>query len=291
MRALTARLALGALLLGSGGCGLIGLKATTDADGFEELDDGSDEGGSGGESGGGDDNGGGGNGGGGNGGGDTGDGGGSCPTGGRDFTWVADALEVGGASDGVDLDGDGAVDNVLAIAAASLNAAIAEELATGDVALVLQFWELDDWCDDGSFWGGLVVATDTDGDPSDNYGGGETFDGGSGVDGSGHATQAAEASVRDSAYEVRIDGGAVEVGGYYLRSATPIVIEGTATPTENVGAFGFGIAAGDLYGFADDAGYDRGLVDDLADLDTNGDGTPDALSVGFTFHAVSCRLE
>lgn len=252
-----------------GGCGL-GLKYTSDADPFSDLE------------------------------GDTGEGGGgsgglgdpdqaACPTGGRDYAWVATSLAVGAGDEGLDLDGDGSVDNVLAIAASALNPSIDEALAAG-AALVVQFWAFDDWCFDDSFYGGLVVATDPDGDPSDNASG-ETFSGGDALDADGHATLSAEGAVDDSQYDVWIPGAEVEIGGILLVAATPIHIQGVATPTDNAGLIGFGIGADDLRPFAESAGFDPDLVDSLADLDSDGDGTLDALSIGFRFASVSCRIE
>ena len=225
-----------------------------------------------------------------NGGSDTGGGTATCPTGGGTFNWVGSALEVGNASEGVDLDGDGAVDNVFSLAARSRNDDIATALADGSTVLVMQFWNIEDWCDDGSFQGGILIATDLDGNGADNYSGSETFDPGTNVDSSGHAVQHASATVSGSNYSVTIPGAELSIGGVDITTATPILIEGTANETENSGHFGFGIAVTDLVPYAEANGIDPSLLYSLADLDTDGDGVGDAISAGFVFDSVSCGL-
>jgi hypothetical protein len=213
----------------------------------------------------------------------------ACEPDAAEWTWVVDTLVVGSSSEGVDLDGDGTVDNVLSVASSSLNDAISAELSAGTTALVLQFWDIDDWCDDDVF-AGLVVASDTDGDPTDNTSGSEVFDPGTNVDGSGHATLSAAANVSGGAYHVEIPSASLEIGGYLLDSATPIVIEGMVSAGTNTGSFGFGLSIETVIPIAEDNGFPASAVRGLADLDTDGDGTNDALSLGFVFTSVPCGL-
>ena len=214
----------------------------------------------------------------------------TCPTTSDSFAWVITALTVGSGTEGVDLDGDGSVDNVLAIAASSLNDAIADTLATGPEVLALQFWNLSDWCND-DFEGGILVAEDLDANPADNGSGAERFDAGNEVDGSGHARDHAPGRLSGSRFEADVPSAAVEVGGVMLQTATPIHIEGTADMREVSGRFGFGVAVEALLPYAEEAGLSASTVEALADLDTDGDGRNDAVSAGFVFSGVSCGLE
>lgn len=214
----------------------------------------------------------------------------TCPTTSDSFAWVITELEVGSGTEGVDLDGDGAVDNVLAIAASALNDSIAEAFAQGPQVLALQFWNLSDWCND-DFEGGILVAEDLDGNTADNGSGAERFDAGDEVDGSGHARDHAPGRLSGSRFEADVPSAAVEVGGVMLQTATPIHIEGTADVREVSGRFGFGVAVEALLPYAEEAGLSSATVEALADLDTDGDGHNDAVSAGFVFAGASCRLE
>jgi hypothetical protein len=82
----------------------------------------------------------------------------------------------------------------------------------------------------------------------------------------------------------------MEIGGYTISPATAIYVEGAAGESGNDGVMGFGIANETLYPIAEANGYDPSLVDRMADLDTDGDGTNDALSIGFVFTSVPCGL-
>lgn len=227
----------------------------------------------------------------GSGGGDTGSGGGdtspaTCPTSGSEWAWVVQTLEVGDATGGVDLDGDGTVDNVMAVARDSLNASILTEMSHGTVVL-LQFWDVDDWCND-DMSGAIGWGADTDGDTTDNFTGTESFD--ATLDSSGHMAMASTATIAGSTWTASIPSASMTIGGYVLTPVTPVLIEGQATETTNTGVFGFGIDKEVMRAIAVDKGWDPSLADTLADLDTDGDGTTDAISAGFTFEAVSCTL-
>ena len=49
-------------------------------------------------------------------------------------------------------------------------------------------------------------------------------------------------------------------------------------------------AFADAFQIATDNGWDPSLADSAADLDMDGDGETDAISVGFTFEAPTCTL-
>lgn len=211
-----------------------------------------------------------------------------CLASGPDWSWVVNSLLVTTADDGVDLDADGTVDNVLSAFATPLNTALATEVSSGHSILLVQFWDVQNWCDD-AFNGGILTAFDTDGDPTDNFSGSETFDPADNVDASGHAVLSAPGTIAGGTYGVLSPAGSVEIGTYLLRSATPIPVYGVATPDSNDGVFGFGISVPDVVALAG-GGVTEAAVQAIADLDSDGDGANDAVSVGFRFTAVPCGL-
>jgi len=212
-----------------------------------------------------------------------------CPSATGQGTYVVNSLRVGTAAEGIDLDGDGAPNNVLSLGASSLDPSLSEALG-GSTVLVLQLWDVEDWCNDTSAMAGLLAATDTDGDVSDNYSGSEVFDGGSAVDASGHATMSAAATIAGGSYRVEIASASFEVGGYELVPSTSIIVEGVASDVSNEGVMGFGLSVEFVQGLAADSGLDSSVVAALADLDTDGDGTNDSLSVAFVFGTTTCGL-
>ena len=208
------------------------------------------------------------------------------PTGG-DWAWVIQTLEVGDSTTGVDLNGDGAVDNAMSLAATGMNRAIVSAMANSSTVIVVQFWGVDDWCNDGVN-GAIGMASDTDGDPTDNGSGSESFD--ATLDGSGHMSMSSAATISGSAWSASIPSASLSIGGYDFSPSTPILIEGTASETMNSGVLGFGLDKELLRAIADDNGWDGTLADSLADLDTDADGVPDAISIGFTFEAPTCSV-
>ncbi len=208
------------------------------------------------------------------------------PTGG-DWSWVIQTLEVGDSTTGIDLDGDGSVDNALSPVASGMNVAIADAMSTSSTVMVVQFWGVDDWCND-SMDGAIGAATDTDGNASDNGSGSESFD--AELDGSGHMSLSSGATISGSTWTAEIPSAEVTIGGWSFEPVTPIYVEGTASETMNSGVLGFALDKELMRQIATDNGWDPSLADSAADLDMDGDGETDAISVGFTFEAPTCTL-
>ncbi|MBM4393468.1 MAG: putative metal-binding motif-containing protein, partial [Deltaproteobacteria bacterium] len=82
---------------------------------------------------------------------------------GPDFTYVVETLEVANSGDGLDLDGDGTSDNLLSVIKSSLDDSIVDAMATTTSVIIVQMWNVDDWCEDPDVYGGILGATDTDG--------------------------------------------------------------------------------------------------------------------------------
>jgi cytochrome c biogenesis factor len=97
------------------------------------------------------------------------------------------------------------------------------------------------------------------------------------------------------ALEIEVDAAlgtnqSVEVGGYTLESVSGVVVEGTATAAGNQGVMGFAISVETMVPIAEANGYSRDIVERLADIDSDGDGTNDALSIAFVFTSVPASL-
>ena len=136
--------------------------------------------------------------------------------------------------------------------------------------------------------GTIGAASDTDGDTTDNGTGSESFD--AELDSSGHMSMSAAAIITGSTWTAEIASASMVAGGYEFEPVTSIHIEGHASETMNTGVIGFGLDKELLREIAIDNGWDSSLADSIADLDMDGDGTTDAVSVGFTFEAPSCLV-
>ncbi len=211
----------------------------------------------------------------------------SCPPAGPDFTYVVQTLEVAGSRDGLDLDGDGTSDNVLSVIKSSLDDSIVDAMATTTSVIIVQLWNVDDWCEDPDVYGGILSATDTDGTVADNYSGSESFSAGSAVDSSGHSTEVGTVVITASTWSITVASASFEAGGFTLTNSTPVYGVGTADDTSIAGTMGFALPATLMEEIATAEGYDPELAWSLADIDSDGDGTYDALSIAFEFTGVT----
>jgi hypothetical protein len=206
-------------------------------------------------------------------------------------TWnhAVGTLAVASRDEGFDLDEDGDVDNAIWLLGGAIDPLVAAQITAASRVLVLQ---TAGW-DDGIAEIGLFGAEDTDGDPSDNFTGSEAFDAGEAVDDQGRARASVEAPLVDGDYEVALVTEALSVGELSLEATTPIYLRGTVDASSHVGTLGFGASVQGLVAAATALGANPTLVkqlEDLADLDTDGDGTSDAISTAWTFEAVACDV-
>ncbi len=215
---------------------------------------------------------------------------GSCPASKSQMVWVVQTLEVAETRGGLDLDGDGTGDNVLAAVRDALNTSIIDTFPTTPVVLAWQMWGVDDWCDDPSITGAFLSPSDVDGDHTDDYSGTEAFSAGAQINGKGLAVENGAGSITSGTYTFSFASGSFDVGGFTLVNATPVLVTGTADESGNSGKFAFGMDKSLMAEIAVAEGYDASLADALADLDTDGDGVGDALSVTFDFVAVPATV-
>jgi hypothetical protein len=225
----------------------------------------------------------------------------SDPVSGQSQTWVVSDLSVAGAGQGADLTGDGNPNNALGGALAlvpdvDLDAAFAEALA-GDSLPIIQMFGFESFDTDPLVWAGLLTGIDRDGDPTDNFSGSESFDASESLDSrDGYAIlRAATGFGPGATYRVVASGDGFDLAGFELASQSLIAIEGTAGPDSNVGFIGLGIPTDvvvDLIG--EQVALNPFLVAAiraLADVDVDGNGTKDAISLSLAFDSVSCTLQ
>lgn len=207
-------------------------------------------------------------------------------------SYVATAFEVS-EDDAFDLDDDGAPDNALSSLGVILNNLIAERLAGNVHVVVVQLDGVNDWTDDEVIEVGIFPAVDEDNDGTDNTSGAEVFDGTGFVDTGGLALEHSPGAIRGGTYEAWVDASSFQVGSFVFDVATGVYVRGLADASAQTGLVGIGVTTDALaYALAQE-GFDQGLIDllaGLADLDLNDDGTPETVSMAFTFDATACGV-
>jgi len=219
--------------------------------------------------------------------------------GGEKKTWVISGL--GASDDGLDLDGDGARDNalsaLLALAAdfgqaIDIDALLADTISSGDAVTLLEIWNLDSLVKDSFIGMGMVAGQDTDADPGDNFTGTEQFEYALGLDPDGNPTARAATSLAKSKFDVVFTGEEQTIGGITLPANGVIRAVGTVREATVTGTFGIALPVAeflDLVESATGAAVPLLLqfaVTSAADIDLDGNGRADALSMAFDFESV-----
>ncbi len=213
----------------------------------------------------------------------------ACPVDSDSVTFVTDSIAVGTSSEGFDLDGDGVIDNAAALAKSLLDPQLLDFTANQPEVLILQLWDLQDWCND-AVGVGFINGLDTDGDPSDNHSGSEVFDPGADVDADGHAVYAGAGTIAGSVVTGTIFHAQLNFGFVSIDTATPLYLSGTVAADGFSGIVGTAVDAVALGSFLESQGLPASLATSLADVDTDGDGTADAVSAAFEVHTVTCGI-
>lgn len=206
---------------------------------------------------------------------------------------VVVAFTTAAQGEGFDVDGDGEIDNAIWALGGMLDPRIAESLTTAQHVVIAQLSGIDDWGDDTSVRIGVLTAEDPDGDGMDNTSGAEAFAGGAQVDADGLVHVATPGALVDGGYTVELATGPLPVGSYELELATGLFVEADVDHRQQSGLLGFGIALDKLQVALAAEGISKeilALLVNLADLDLDGDGTDDGLSMAFRFEAAACTV-
>lgn len=207
--------------------------------------------------------------------------------------YVLISFTVANRGEGFDLDGDSEIDNALWPLGSVLDPLIVEAQAVAQHVAIAQASDIDSFSADNSIRVGLLTVVDEDGDGSDNGSGTESFDGGALVDANGVVVIGTETPLTSGAYQVELATGTLPVGSYEFELATGLFIDAALDAGSQSGMLGFGISieALELALVAEDVSAEViAAMTALADLDLDGDGVADAVSMAFTFEAVICTV-
>lgn len=213
---------------------------------------------------------------------------------GETANWAITRFEVAGRNDGFDLDGDGSTENALWVAGALLDPLIATGMANAQRLTALQLAGINDWQDDDQLRLGLMLVSDTDGDPSDNSSGTEVFDARAQIDANGQALVSYPTALSGGSYVLSFATSTLVIGGIDIDTSTDIFIAGTPTPSTHSGRIGFGVETTTLVNALSVVGASEELIrvlSGLADLDMDGDGTNETISSSFAYEGQSCGVE
>jgi hypothetical protein len=192
---------------------------------------------------------------------------------------------------GFDLDGDGGVDNALGSLRNLLGGEIQDILASGENVVVLQTWAVGDADPQAAV--GFLGGLDTDGDAADNLDGSEVFEVSEGVSGAGRALAGVPVRIRrDDTYTGTLPPGVIPLFGFEIPTATPILVSGTVTVDDHEIVLGTSITLDTIADLLDQfgLGWAAGFLDGLADVDSNGDRRPDAVSLAIRLEGPSCQV-
>ena len=222
--------------------------------------------------------------------------------------WVIRTLVTSAANGGVDVDGDGDLDNGFVAAQATfanllpggadfdVDQMVADALMTGDGVTLLQMWGVDSFDRDDQVFAGLLAGVDTDQDRADNFSGFEAFDVTGQLGDDGYAPiQGGTAFTGSGDYRGDFGGTEFDLIGFTFDENMRVVMSGTADEAANSGSLGFAIPLAQIYTLLEAQGVEvnflvRLAVGAVADVDLDGNGSNDALSISFDFDAVGCEL-
>lgn len=193
-------------------------------------------------------------------------------------------FQVAERGDGIDLDGDGALDNAVWSLAAGIDPVLAQARDISTQALVLQVSGLEDMA---SLTAAVRLALLSAQPVSEG-----AWSGGVAVDDDGLALVAVDTELVDGAHETILLDDTLTIGALTLEASTPIHVHGTVDADQHSGLIGLGIGTDVLIAALAQAGSTEGaaVIAQSADLDTDGDGEEDAISMAFAFTAERCTL-
>lgn len=204
-----------------------------------------------------------------------------------DLYHVIETVRALPQAQGFDLDGDGTVDNSLGRISQSINSLGLSSYGTTNVLAGTEV--LGGGPAGGVVTLGILTLQDTDGLIADNFTGTEDFLLFGGVPVSTATAQLAA----DGTYSAVLPAGTLTFGALALATSTELHVEGTVGPLSHSGRIGTAILQSTLQALLDSlgAGALGALLNGLADLDTDGDGTADSISMTLSFDGPACVLQ
>ncbi|HMV70435.1 MAG TPA: hypothetical protein PKA64_26580 [Myxococcota bacterium] len=209
---------------------------------------------------------------------------------GGEVAWahVISDLRVMAERQGFDLNGDGTIDNSLGSVEAVLNPILGQQY--GSVPLYAGTWIEGLGPNNGVGQLTVLALEDNDLDLTDNFTGYEEMTPSLG----GGAVVAALVDVApDGTYSTVLPAGTITVGPISLPTSTPILIQGTITADHHEGRLGAAVpktAVDAMVVQYNLPTFISNLLANLADIDADGDGTPESISAALRFDGVSCVL-
>ncbi len=210
------------------------------------------------------------------------------------MNWGVTSLNVAGRQEGFDLDADGDTDNALWALGALIDPALEEAMLASARISVIQLQDVEDLAEDAEIEVGFFTGADLDNNDSDNTSGTEVYEGGSAIDEQGMARVHNPSAISGGVYTVELATNVWEIGDDTISLATGLHIAAEPGELEQRGLIGFGIATDALVAGLTALGVDpeqAAQAAALADLDTDGDGAEDAISVILSFLAYRCEVE
>ncbi len=224
---------------------------------------------------------------------DTDDGSGGS-NGGALLRWhhLIDGVALLPSEDGFDLDGDGDADNGIGVLEQWIGDFANQPVGGLEEVIVTQMFGVGD--EDPRAFFGLLAGFDADGDGDDNTSGSEVFEVSEGVQPNGRATAAVTVRIGDGgSFTGQLPAGVLPLFGFEVPTATPLKVRGKVTEGEIELDVGAGISVEAVTDLLDQfgAGWAGGFIGQAADLDTDGDNRPDALSLAVRLKGVPCDIE
>lgn len=209
------------------------------------------------------------------------------------FRWAVTSIALAPAGEGVDLTGDRKPDNAarriqnaldLFGAGVDLDQILRDAVASSGEAALIESWAVGSFQRDPVAFTGLFAGTQDDVVYVAN---------GATLAADGHAVARGFTPFAKGRYSVELTGDVLAVGGLVLPAGARLVVEGTASAAANDGFVGIAIPVAGIEQILADAEIELPDLVDLsvfADVDTDGDGTEDAISVSLAFSAVAAAI-
>lgn len=200
------------------------------------------------------------------------------------------SVDVLPATEGFDLDGDGDIDNTFGNLADFLAGRLDDLVGQAEAIIVLQTWQDDDGASIG-----LLAGTDQDDNLDDNDSGSEVFVvGDDQLDADGRAVEGITVTLNgQGGYTTRLPPGPLNLFGISMPAVTQIRWAGVVDEDTHVVRFGTAVSLAPLEQIMEDngLGWLVGTLGQFKDIDSDGNGSKDAVSVAFLLEGVPCGVE